>query len=212
MKVLITGSDGFIGKNLKVHLAEPKDIEVLSFTRENKSFELAQILGEVDFVFHLAGVNRSEYPDEFVQGNRVLTQALCEELVALNKKIPVLFSSSTQAVLTNSYAQSKLEAEQNHADVAGQYNFPVYIYRLPIVFGKWSRPNYNSTVATFCHNIARNLPIEINDPNVELNLVYIDDVVKEFVSRMDNQTLLSVSSCVVEPVYKSTVGEIAAKL
>ncbi len=212
MKVLITGADGFIGQNLKAHLAERNDIDVLSFTRANQSFELYDMVKEADFVFHLAGVNRTQVDDEFQKGNRDLTQSLCEALSTGNKKIPVLYTSSTQAALPNLYGESKQAAEDVLRDFARQNDSPVYIYRLPNVFGKWAKPNYNSAVATFCHNIARDLPIQINDPAAEISLVYIDDVVANFMNVMDGHLKTQSPLLAVSPLYHTTVGELASTI
>ena len=213
MKVLITGADGFIAKNLKAHLDERADITVVPFTRTNKNFELADMLQNVDFVFHLAGVNRTQDTQQFKIGNRDLTFALCEALASVGRSIPILFSSSTQASLQNPYGISKQDAETVLRDYSARIGAPVYIYRLPNVFGKWAKPNYNSAVATFCHNIARDLPIQINDSSAELSLVFIDDVVKQFIAVMDGVTFPKTPDhCVVQPIYKTTVGDLAHQI
>ena len=212
MKVLITGADGFIAKNLKAHLIERKDVDVFLFTRENKNDELVDLLRQVDFVFHLAGVNRTQVDDDFKCGNRDLTHALCEALATIDRPIPVLFTSSTQAALMNPYGISKCQAEDIIRNYSQQHQVPVYIYRLPNVFGKWVKPNYNSAVATFCYNIVHDLPIQINDPAAVVNLVYIDDVVAHFIQVMDGHVAPSESFCSVEPVYNVTVGGLADQI
>ncbi len=211
MKVLITGAEGFIAKNLKAHLNERKDVEILSFTRNNKSNELVELLLEVDFVFHLAGVNRPKSVDDFKQSNQDLTLALCEAISTIKRNIPIVYSSSTQAALANPYGMSKYVAEEILRDFSNRHGSPVYIFRLPNVFGKWVQPNYNSVVATFCHNIVHDLPIQINDTASEVNLVYIDDVIAQFIRVMDGKTTPD-SSCTIEPVYKTTVGELANQI
>ena len=187
MKVLITGANGFVGKNLQLHLSERSDVEVSCFTREHNESDLLGLVADVDIVFHLAGINRPEDPAEFKQGNADLTQSLCKALQAANKKIPVVYSSSIQAAAENPYGDSKRAAEDELLVHAKKNGSPVYIYRLPNVFGKWARPNYNSAVATFCHNISQGLPIQINDPSAQINLVYIDDVIASFLKVMDGQ-------------------------
>ncbi len=216
MKVLITGADGFIGKNLQLRLREREDIELLLFTRKNKTCELAALLHEVDFVFHLAGVNRSDSREEFAVGNVDLTSELYSAVIKAaqisDKKIPFIFTSSIQAEFDNPYGQSKLEAEnvlrKKHPLV------PTHIFRLPNVFGKWCRPNYNSVVATFSHNISRNLPIQINDSNAVLTMVYVDDLLERFEQLLDGADCDNESDGfeVVTPTYTTTVGDIAKQL
>jgi UDP-2-acetamido-2,6-beta-L-arabino-hexul-4-ose reductase len=212
MKILITGADGFIGSNLKAKLMERNDIEILTFTRSNECLELFEMVKEVDFVFHLAGVNRPQATEDFTTVNRDLTQVLCEAIKVNNKKTPLLFTSSTQAVLSNPYGLSKKSAEDVLFHFAKENNSPVYIYQLPNVFGKWTKPNYNSAVATFCHNIARDLPVQINDPSVEINLVYIDDVVTDFLKKLDEHEFNQPQLCQVNPIYRTTVGELVSQI
>ncbi|ROM90405.1 UDP-2-acetamido-2,6-beta-L-arabino-hexul-4-ose reductase [Pseudomonas brassicacearum] len=211
MKVLITGSNGFVGKNLIAHLSERSDVEVLRFTREDDIAQLPVLMAEVDFVFHLAGVNRPQDPEEFKTGNADLTRALCEAVAACGRSVPVLYTSSSQAELDNPYGSSKRAAEEALTELADQHGATVYVFRLPNVFGKWARPNYNSAVATFCHNIVHGLPIQINDPQANINLVYIDDVIKYFIAALDGQ--LPVERFVaVEPQYTISVGALAKQL
>lgn len=211
MRVLITGANGFVGRNLQVHLAERKDVEVTLFTRDQSLNQLAGLVAQADFVFHLAGVNRPDDPREFVSGNSDLTRVLCDVIAASERLVPVVYTSSIQADRDNPYGVSKKAAEQALFDMAEASGCPVHTFRLPNVFGKWARPNYNSAVATFCHNIVRGLPIQINDPHAAISLVYIDDVIDCFVSlmdgRIDGQRFMD-----VEPVYSITVGELAAQL
>lgn len=211
MKVLITGANGFVGKNLAVHLNERKDIEVLGFSRNDDPLCLADKVAQVDFIFHLAGVNRPKDVSEFKAGNIDLTRLLADAIVASGRKIPLIYTSSTQAEQENAYGLSKLGAEEVLIELAASHGSVVHLFRLPNVFGKWSRPNYNSAVATFCHNIARSLPIQINDPSAKITLVYIDDLVRKFVSVMDGQ-VADAPFVDVEPQYQITVGELSDTL
>ena len=211
MKVLITGANGFVGQNLIAHLDERADVEVLRFTREHSLKSLSGLVAQVDFVFHLAGVNRPQDPQEFHTGNTDLTRALCEAISASGRQVPVLYTSSTQAELENPYGSSKRGAEQLLLDLKSANGSAVHLFRLPNVFGKWARPNYNSAVATFCNNIARDLPIQINDPQARINLVYIDDVIAHFIAVMDGK-ISGEPFVSVEPQYSIAVGELADQL
>lgn len=218
MKVLITGANGFVGKNLQLQLAERKDVEVVCFTREHNVAQLPELLQGVDFVFHLAGVNRPQDPSEFTTDNADLTQALCQAVCdvaeATGKKMPIICTSSTQAGRDNPYGQSKLAAEQALQAAALSHGIPVHLFRLPNVFGKWCKPNYNSVVATFCHNIARGLPIQVHDQAAPVTLVYLDDVVQRFVQLMDGAdgTVGPDGFATVVPQYTTTVGELARQI
>lgn len=207
MKVLITGANGFVGQNLKLRLREISSVEVVSFTRDQDIGELSTLILDADFIFHLAGVNRPQDPSEFVSGNVDLTRELCRAIADSGRFIPVLYTSSIQADLDNPYGLSKKGAEQQLIALAATNNNPVHIFRLPNVFGKWARPNYNSAVATFCHNIARDLPIQINDPAAKVNLVYIDDVVDHFIDVMEGR-LSGDPFVTVQPQYSISVGEL----
>lgn len=213
--VLITGANGFVGKNLQLHLAERKDVQVLSFTRESDVAQLPSLLKEVDFIFHLAGVNRPQDPQEFTVGNAELTQALCQAVAVVaadtGRKVPVVYTSSSQAAHDNPYGQSKRLAEDALFALQSASGVPVYVFRLPNVFGKWCKPNYNSAVATFCHNVARDLPIQVNDPAASLTLVYVDDVVERFIQFMDGADVMVDADgfATVTPQYTTTVGELA---
>ena len=218
MEILITGADGFIGKNLQLHLAEHKDVQVVCFTRDDDVARLPALLQGVDFVFHLAGVNRPQDPQEFVSGNVDLTQALCQAVgavaVATGKLVPIVYTSSAQAVRDNPYGQSKRRAEDALLATARSHQVPVHVFRLPNVFGKWCKPNYNSAVATFCHNIARDLPIQISDPAAAVTLVYVDDVIERFVQLMDgaDAAVGPDGFATVAPQYTTTVGELARQI
>lgn len=216
MKVLITGSGGFVGRNLSLHLAERKDISVVRFDKDSTLEELPDLLNDVDFVFHLAGVNRPLDPKEFFSGNTDLTKALGTALakirVSTGRRIPVIYTSSIQADRDNPYGQSKQQAELALRALEEQHGIPAFIFRLPNIFGKWCRPNYNSAVATFCYNIARGLPIQINDPSAPVTLVYVDDVVSRFVSLMDGADPQKDTQgfVTVSPQYSTTVGDLAS--
>lgn len=210
MRVLVTGANGFIGKNLLVHLRE-RQIESVPFTREMSGQELAVALQSVDFVFHLAGVNRPKDISEFAEGNTGLTEQFCDLIRASGRQIPVLYTSSIQAEASNPYGTSKRAAEKALLALQKDTGSPVYLYRLPNVFGKWSRPNYNSAVATFCHNIANDLPIQINDPSASVCLVYIDDVIKNFLCLLKDRPP-GVHWPEITPIYKITVGELADQI
>ena len=215
MKIMITGAGGFIGKNLQLHLAERKDVEVVCFTREHSFAQLPVLLQGVDFVFHLAGINRPQDPQEFVTGNVGLTQVLCQAVgaiaVASGKKLPVIYTSSTQADRDNPYGLSKRGAESALLELRSEHSVPVHVFRLPNVFGKWCKPNYNSAVATFCHNITRDLLIQVNDPAAPVTLVYVDDVIERFIQLMDgaDDCLDAAGFEAVTPQYGTTVGELA---
>jgi UDP-2-acetamido-2,6-beta-L-arabino-hexul-4-ose reductase len=211
MKVLITGASGFVGRNLCAHLAEQAGIEILRFTRSDDLDVLAGLVAQADFIFHLAGINRPQDPAEFQRGNVDLTRLLCDAVAATGRLIPVLYTSSTQAELANTYGASKRGAEHALLDLAAKHGSQVHLFRLPNVFGKWARPNYNSAVATFCHNIARDLPIQISDPEATITLVYIDDVVRRFMEVM-NGSAGGDHFVTVEPQYRITVGALAEQL
>ena len=184
MKVLVTGAKGFVGRNLCLSLGQMPDIEVLKYDLGDEA-KLDGFLAECDFVMHLAGVNRPKDPEEFKAGNAVFTEDILEKLAARQNPPPVLLSSSIQAALDNDYGKSKKAAEDAVLAYGEKTGAAVYVYRLANVFGKWCRPNYNSAVATWVYNIARDLPIMVRDPEATVTLVYIDDVVKSFVGCLD---------------------------
>ncbi len=210
MQVLVTGADGFIGKNLAVHLKE-HNIEMVPFTRGMSLRDLADALNGVDFVFHLAGVNRPQNVAEFAEGNKGLTEQLCDLIRLSGRTIPVLYTSSIQAKAQNPYGLSKLAAEEALVALEKDTHSPVYLYRLPNVFGKWSRPDYNSAVATFCHNIVNDLPIQVNDPTVLIHLVYVDDVIHDFLRVLEEKPA-GVLRLAVSPVYPITVGQLVRQI
>lgn len=211
MKILITGANGFIGKNLVARLGERKDIEVLAFTRDSSPEQLQEYALVADFIFHLAGVNRPTDPAEFAVGNAELTEVLCNLIAQNGREIPVVYASSIQAERDNPYGTSKRAAEIALIALADKIKSGVHIFRLPNVFGKWCRPNYNSAVATFCHNICRDLPIQINDANAPLTLVYIDDVIDSFLKLLDGESPSELFPK-VDPEYVTTVGELAEQI
>lgn len=218
MKVLITGANGFVGKNLQLNLTARQDVQVVCFTRHDDVAQLPTLLQGVDFVFHLAGVNRPQDPQEFIAGNVDVTLALCKAVCAIaeltGKKVPIVYTSSTQAERDNPYGKSKRQAEDALLALANSQRVPVHIFRLPNVFGKWCKPNYNSAVATFCHNIAHGLPILVNDPAAVVTLVYVDDVIERFVQLMDGSDAAvgAEGFATVAPQYTTTVGELARQI
>ncbi len=211
--VLITGSQGFMGKNLLAALKERKDTEVKTFSRNESLESLQESIKEVDVIFHLAGVNRPKEEREFEEGNVGLTEELVNLLEKRRNKPVLVFASSIQAQLDNPYGKSKLKAEKVLTDYSQGTGGTVIIFRLPNVFGKWSKPNYNTVVATFCHNIATGLPIKVSDPSKKLNLVYIDDVVKEFLKVMEEtETEKSDPYKEVDKTYQVTLGDLADRI
>jgi UDP-2-acetamido-2,6-beta-L-arabino-hexul-4-ose reductase len=178
MKIFVTGAQGFIGRNLLAWLAHMPEVQAVGFDRDNTPAELEAGLATADCVIHLAGVNRPETVDEFRTGNVDLTARIGDVLAANGRAVPILFASSTQAELDNPYGVSKRQAEAALAAYARRSGARVVVYRLTNVFGKWCRPNYNSVVATFCHNVAHDLPITISDPHKEVAFVHVDDVIR----------------------------------
>ncbi len=211
MKILVTGANGFIGKNLILELKNRGYTDIYECTRETTLKELAEYCHDVDFVFHLAGINRPNDNSEFRIGNVLFTEKLIEKLIEKNNFCPIVFSSSIQAELENLYGDSKKEAEKLLISYNKETGADVFIFRLPNVFGKWCKPNYNSVVATFCHNIANDLPISINDPNREINLVYIDDVISKFINCIENKIEENLFYY-IEISYKCTVSRLASTL
>ncbi len=209
MKILVTGAEGFIGKNLIAELRNRKYDDILEYDRDTDSSLLDGFCKEANFVFHLAGVNRPKEQSEFMVGNFGFTLDLLDSLKKHNNTCPVMISSSVQAELDNPYGESKKAGENLLFSYGEKTGGKVLVYRFPNVFGKWCKPNYNSVVATFCHNIAHDIPIQINDPSVVLNLVYIDDVVSELVNALEEKENRIGSFCEVSVVHTITLGEIA---
>ena len=206
MKVLITGSNGFIAKNLIEHLKRDEDIELYLFSKKDSVNLLEAYVREVDFIFHLAGVNRPQNVNEFYEGNSNLTKIIVDTLKLAKKTTPIVLSSSTQAELNNDYGKSKLEAEELVLDYKKITNAKIFIYRLPNVFGKWSKPNYNSVISTWCYNIANDFEIQVNDKDAVLNLVYVDDVVRSFIEKLEGS--YTDDYCEINTVYRKSLGEI----
>lgn len=226
MKILITGSHGFIGRNLTAALEEirdghdrrpdhvlcgnPPEITLYLYGRENMPEDLDAFCADCDFVFHLAGVNRPKDPKEFLEGNRDLTAALLNSLKRHKKSCPILLSSSIQAARDNPYGASKRAGEELLFQYAQETGAEVLVYRLPNVFGKWCRPNYNSAIATFCHNTANGLPIQVSDPSLPMDLAYIDDVVEEFIHALQGRANRQEDGfCAVPLHHETTLGHIA---
>lgn len=204
MKILVTGHRGFIGKNLVSHLSERRDIEVLSYGREMNFSFIENNLAKIDFIVHLAGVNRPERIDEFYTGNVGSIERIVTLLAEKKLKIPILLTSSIHAQTDTDYGKSKKQAE----DMVLEYGNGSLVYRLNNVFGKWCRPNYNSAVATFCDNIANDREITISDRKAKMELVYIDDVIEEILRVIDGKKpgYKKGNYCFVKPSYKVTLG------
>jgi UDP-2-acetamido-2,6-beta-L-arabino-hexul-4-ose reductase len=218
-RILVTGAKGFIGKNLVLRLRELPRFAVTEFVRGDDVAVLPQLLAQADAVVHLAGENRPADPSAFTEVNTGLTLVICNTIAAQlangGRPVPLVLASSTQAERDNPYGQSKLAAEFAVHALARDVDNPAVVFRLPGVFGKWCKPDYNSVVATFCHNIAKGLPIQIKDPAAALQLVYVDDVVASLLASVDALLLpgaVGVSQGVVSPLYATTLGELAAQI
>ena len=213
--ILITGSNGFIGKNLVSWLKNIPNISIKTFERDNDISLLSQCLKNVDYVIHLAGENRTNDLNNYYKNNveftLLLSQKIRQELEKSKRLIKLIFASSSQALLKNPYGRSKLKAEKILEKLSKESNCYVNIFRLPGIFGKWCKPNYNSVVATFCHRISKNIPIKIDDPNKKLKLVYIDDVINEIVKciskKVDHKLFKS-----VKPEYTISLSELAIQI
>ena len=223
MNVLVCGSNGFVGKNLVANLYNIKNgtnrtrnikiDNIYEYDKDSTIEQLERYCKDCDFVFNLAGVNRPKDDKEFMEGNFGFASTLLEMLKKHNNKCPVMLSSSIQASLQGRYAnseygKSKLAGEELFFNYANENNVKVLVYRFPNLFGKWCRPNYNSAVATFSNNIANDLPITVNDPSVELELVYIDDLVEEMFDALEGKEHNDGKYCYVPVSYKKTLGEI----
>jgi len=208
MRVVVTGSEGFIGKNLCLRLKEKEQYQIFGISHETSKEQASSFLSQADFVFHLAGVNRPNGCDNFQEGNVDLTSYIVKTLEGHGRNVPIVFSSSTQVKQDNEYGKSKLAAEKLIEDYSKRTGAPFYIYRLPNVFGKWCKPNYNSFIATFCYNVMHGIELTIDNPSAEVKLVSIDDVCESFLellSEMPNSNYPD-----VHPEYSTTVGEVAA--
>lgn len=219
MNILVTGAKGFVGKNLVAQLcnirdgkaknyAVGSDIVVWEYDIDSTPEQLDEYCAQADFVFNLAGVNRPKEQSEFMKGNFGFASTLLETLKKHGNTCPVMISSSIQAALDNPYGESKRAGEQLMFDYARETGARVLVYRFPNLFGKWCRPNYNSVVATFCNNIANDLPITVNDPNVVLTLAYIDDVVEELIAALTGNEHRRDEFCFVPQEHKVSLGEI----
>ena len=224
MNVLVTGAHGFVGRNLvsqlhniqngkaKNYAVSGETLAVFEYDVDSDPAELEIYCRQADFVFNLAGVNRPKERTEFMEGNFGFASTLLDTLKKYNNTCPVMISSSIQAALDNPYGESKRAGEQLLFDYGRETGARVLVYRFPNVFGKWCRPNYNSAVATFCHNIAHNLPIQVNDPKTIMNLVYIDDVVDELIAALSGQEHRKGNYCEVPVVHTITLGGIVELL
>jgi UDP-2-acetamido-2,6-beta-L-arabino-hexul-4-ose reductase len=217
MRILITGSNGFIGKNLVSHLNRKEGVDIFHFNRGDCFDSLNFSLEEIDLIFHLAGENRPNSFDDFNTNNAILTKKLCDELQKKQKHIPIIFSSTNHVLsleeksiseIVRAYGISKLSAESALMEYAQNTGASVIIYRFPGVFGKWCKPNYNSVVATFCHNIARQTAIEITDPNKVIKLVYVDDVISDFLVFLESIPT-GISFKTIHPEHKISLGDLA---
>jgi UDP-2-acetamido-2,6-beta-L-arabino-hexul-4-ose reductase len=209
--VLIIGGKGFLGRNLAVQLSEREDCETTVCSREDSEEDLRNGLFKADLIFLLAGVNRPLDPSEFESGNSGFTEKVCQTLQTAKRAPKIVFSSSIQAELTNPYGMSKKNAERILFQFAAETGACVRIYRLKNLFGKWGRPNYNSVTATFCHNIANELAIDVSDPAREIDLSYVDDVVAAFLSEIDEsrsgaELITDVQS------YRIRLGDLAGRI
>lgn len=209
MKILVTGAKGFIGKNLIAELKNRGFDNVYEYDKDTSPVLLEDYCREAEFIFHLAGVNRPKEQAEFMEGNFGFTLTLLDILKKYHSTSPIMLASSIHAELDNLYGKSKKAGEDLMFSYSNETGAKVLIYRFPNVFGKWCRPNYNSAVATFCYNIAHNLPITVNDPNVLMTLVYIDDLVEELINALEGKENRVGIFCEVPIVYDITLGKIA---
>ena len=224
MNILITGAQGFVGRNLASQLknirdgkagnyaVSGKELSIFEYDLNSSPEELDDYCRKADFVFNLAGVNRPKDPTEFMQGNFGFASTLLSMLRKHGNTCPVMISSSIQAALDNPYGESKRAGEQLLFDYARETGAKVLVYRFPNLFGKWCRPNYNSVVATFCHNIAHDLPITVNDPSIEIHLAYIDDVVDELIADLSGREHREGDYCYIPGSHRVTLGKIAELL
>jgi UDP-2-acetamido-2,6-beta-L-arabino-hexul-4-ose reductase len=212
IKILITGAAGFIGKNLVSSLKQRDYNQLMLVNKDTPEATINEYLKQAQFIFHLAGVNRPDNPEQFMEGNFTLTSRILTGLKHFGNRASIVFSSSTQATLTNPYGRSKKAAEDVLIQYGKENNLAVTVYRFPNVFGKWSRPFYNSVIATFCHQVANQQPLTIHDANAPLHVVYIDDVIQELITALEGQPNLEQGYGVVQPSYQTTVGEVASMI
>ncbi|AGK55922.1 capsular polysaccharide biosynthesis protein CapF [Bacillus sp. 1NLA3E] len=209
MNILVTGANGFVGKNLIAELKNKGNNNIFEFTRESDSSLLERYTKECDFVFHLAGVNRPKDETEFIEGNIGFTAKLLNLLKEHGNKAPVLITSSIQAEKENPYGESKKAGEDLLFAHSKETGAIALVYRLANIFGKWSRPNYNTVVATYCHNISRDIEIKVNNPDAELTLCYIDDVLEEFMKALEGIPTQQDRFCIVPITHNIKLGELA---
>lgn len=205
-KILITGANGFIGKNLTVHLVQSGFTNLYLYDKNSSKQDLEKFCADCEFVFHLAGVNRPTDPKEFYTGNTDFSKILLDTLQKYDNHCPVIVTSSIQAELDNDYGKSKKQGEELFFENTAN---PAFIFRLYGVFGKWSRPNYNTVVATFCHNAAHGLPLKVSDPNAELTLCYIDDILAKFMYMIENSDDYETGFYEIDTLHKITLGCLA---
>ena len=205
MKILVTGSNGFVGRNLISNLSLNKEVEIYKYDRESTLEELDKYTKDCDFVYHLAGVNRPQNPKEFMKENFGFTTTLLDSLKRNKNKCPIMISSSIQAKLNNDYGKSKKAGEDLMFDYGKENGVKVFVYRFPNLFGKWCRPNYNSVIATWCYNVSHNTEIKVDDLSKELNLAYIDDVCNELIKCLNNKETKDGDYCIVPIIYKKTL-------
>lgn len=214
MKILITGAKGFIGRNVVLRLKNSGYENIVEFDVDSPKEILADAVKDCGFVLHFAGVNRPKDDGEFMSGNFGFTTELLQMLEAAKNKSPILITSSIQAALDNPYGRSKKAAEDYIFGYAEKNGVKALVYRLPNVFGKWCRPNYNSAIATFCNNIANGLPIKVNDPSVKMHVVYIDDICDEILRALKGEETrgdgaeISGGFCMVPVSHRALLGEI----
>jgi UDP-2-acetamido-2,6-beta-L-arabino-hexul-4-ose reductase len=209
MKILVTGAKGFVGKNLVAELKNRKCGEIFEYYKDSEPIMLDKYCMEADFVFHLAGVNRPKDKEEFMEGNFGFTSKLLDTLERHGNTCPVMISSSIQAALDNPYGKSKMAGENLVFDFGKKTGAKVLVYRFQNIFGKWCKPNYNSVIATFCHNVAHDLEITVNDPAAEMKLVYIDDVIDELINALNGTENKVSDFCEVPLFYTVSIGKIA---
>jgi len=212
MKILITGADGFIGRNLIVALRARGYRDLLTFETDTPAEVLERYCTECGFVFHLAGSSRSKQQEEFLQGNFGFTDTLLRLLIKHRNRCPVMFASSTQAALPNLYGRSKKAGEELLDQYARETGAKVYVYRFPTVFGKWAKPNHNSAIATICYNISHELPVVVNDESAVLRLAYIDDVAESLCDLLDGKATKEGPYCVVPALYTAKLGDVAERI
>lgn len=208
MKILVTGAKGFIGKNLIAELKNRSFNDIYEFDTDTDISLLDNYTEDCNFVFHLAGINRPQNEEEFMKGNYGFTTTILNKLRQNNNRAPILITSSIQAELDNPYGRSKKAGEEILFTFENDTGSKALVYRLPNVFGKWCKPNYNSAVATFCYNIANDLAIKVNDPSLVMNLVYIDDVIDEFINALHDKENRIENYCYIPINHTVTLGKI----